>query len=209
MHVPIVILLGHETYAKTVSIVWFGIHNGHRSGGVPALAPCAINPFDPALAEKRQKKKRAKKKRKAHWDLPSRGLKPPFMISSRSQSWRSVRVIAGSFSASATSWSWRGASRARRSLRTPPWGGLAIAAVVERRLFQRWTLKCSTGRWNDLVPATSTGCRERKGEIGAGGSGRDANAARHRLDGRGEKRKKRIKRKKKRRREEEEVEKIS
>jgi hypothetical protein len=51
---------------------------------------------------------------------PSRGEKPPLMISSRSQSWRSLRTMAGSFSDSARSSSRRGASRAMRSLRIPP-----------------------------------------------------------------------------------------
>jgi hypothetical protein len=51
---------------------------------------------------------------------PSNGEKPPLRINSKSQSWRSVSTIAGSVSASATSSFLRGASRAMRSLRTPP-----------------------------------------------------------------------------------------
>lgn len=62
--------------------------------------------------------------------IPSRGEKPPFMMSSRSHSCRSVRTMAGSFSASAASSSRRGASRATRSLRMPPWGGFAM--ITER-----------------------------------------------------------------------------
>lgn len=58
--------------------------------------------------------------------VPSRGEKPPLRISSRSQRWRSVNKREGSLSASANSSDWRGASRAKRSLRTPPWGELAI-----------------------------------------------------------------------------------
>src|SRR5687767_13011224 len=41
--------------------------------------------------------------------IPSRGEKPPLRMSSRSQSWRSVRTIAGRVSDSAWSSSWRGA----------------------------------------------------------------------------------------------------
>jgi hypothetical protein len=51
---------------------------------------------------------------------PSRGEKPPLRINSRSHSWRSVRTIAGRLSASTDSSFLRGASRAMRSLRTPP-----------------------------------------------------------------------------------------
>lgn len=56
---------------------------------------------------------------------PSRGEKPPFMTSSRSHSWRSVRRRSTSCSDSARSCWRRGASRACRSLRTLPWGALA------------------------------------------------------------------------------------
>jgi hypothetical protein len=49
-------------------------------------------------------------------NTPSRGEKPPLRINSKSQSCLSVKTIAGSFSASAASWSCLCASRARRSL---------------------------------------------------------------------------------------------
>lgn len=61
MHVPIVILLGHETYAKTVSIVWFGIHNGHRSGGCSSIGTVRHQSIRPRIGRKETKKKRAKK----------------------------------------------------------------------------------------------------------------------------------------------------
>src|ERR1700761_760614 len=52
--------------------------------------------------------------------LPSNGEKPPFMISSRSQSCCSLSTIEESFSASAASCCLLGASLAIKSLRTPP-----------------------------------------------------------------------------------------
>lgn len=63
-------------------------------------------------------------------NAPSSGEKPPFSINSRSHNCLSVSTIAGKVSASAESSSCRGASRARRSLRTPPWGLFAIVVEV-------------------------------------------------------------------------------
>jgi hypothetical protein len=61
---------------------------------------------------------------------PSRGEKPPDMINSRSQSCRSVRTIAARVSASAESSECLGASRADKSFRTPPCGGLAVKSYM-------------------------------------------------------------------------------
>lgn len=53
-------------------------------------------------------------------NAPSSGEKPPFRMSSKSHSCLSVSTMACSFSASSESSLRRGASRAIRSLRTPP-----------------------------------------------------------------------------------------
>jgi hypothetical protein len=57
---------------------------------------------------------------------PSRGEKPPVRINSRSHSCLSLKTSAGRPSASSVSFSCRGRSRAMRSFKTPPCGGLAI-----------------------------------------------------------------------------------
>lgn len=105
---------------------------------------------------------------------PSRGEKPPVMSNSRSHNWRSVRSSAGSVSASAASSDWRGRSRARRSLRTPPWGVLAIVSV----LFVFLAGACAGRRREWARGETSTGVGRMGGKVnggrrGGGGGGGD------------------------------------
>ena len=58
------------------------------------------------------------------------------MMSSRSQSWRSFSTMAGSFSDSAESSAWLGASRAIRSFRIPPGMLLSVSLPQGKRLRQ-------------------------------------------------------------------------
>jgi hypothetical protein len=79
---------------------------------------------------------------------PSSGEKPPLRINSRSHNCLSVRTIAGSVSASASSSFLRGASRAMRSFRTPPMSCQVFSLLFcyWRRYTMWWVCHCACGR---------------------------------------------------------------
>jgi hypothetical protein len=86
--------------------------------------------------------------------LPSRGEKPPLRSNSKSQSCRSDRTMAGSFSASAASSACRGASLARRSLLPVRYLSNFRASVTLLQLSAMWR----------VCHVCGMGCKEKRME---------------------------------------------
>jgi len=119
-NIPIVILLVHETYpvqlalSPSAAIVSSSSARPERSRGSTnwtVVRPSHVHAPRHNPTNASEEKARIS---------PSKGEKPPFIISSRSQSCLSESNRAGSFSASASSSFLRGASRETRSFRIPP-----------------------------------------------------------------------------------------
>ena len=90
-------------------------------------------------------------------DIPSRGLKPPVIISSRSHNCLSERTKADSDSASAASCDLLGASRTMRSFNCPPCGGFAMFGSITR-----FAIRCCIGSRRIREKKREDGLQEHK-----------------------------------------------